>query len=267
MYRSPQYPKMLRSKYPEGFAVLDAALKLGDDFMVATQGSPMDTPTRAVVSTLFARLYNLLGASTILLEEGYGIEAGALTRSLIEHFFDVCYLANRGGANPDALAQRFIDYQHVARYLTIKNAKEAGMTLKPKEYEEAERKRQRHWDKSYGWGKGTHPYDWTGLQPRNKARAGGAEDIYLWLNHHFSGMVHSGPDSWRHHVIEEENTTAFLVGPQDTLITLPIPALGPLFAHAVQQMAGLLGLPGLHSKAVETYRYIEEKVKTMNIEI
>jgi hypothetical protein len=264
MYRNPQYAPQIRAKHSAAFAALDATLRLGDDFMAATRGQVQNTPTHAVVRTVFTRLYNLLAAATILLEEGYGIEAGALTRSFLEYVFDACYLVQQGGANPGALAQRFIDYQYVARYLTVKNAKDAGMTLRPREFQLAEQDCKQYWDSKYQWGKGANAYDWTGLKPQDKARAGGAEEVYLWFNHHFSGMVHSGPDSWRHQVAQEENTTAFCIGPQDTLITLPIPALASLFAQAMQQLAALLHLPDVERKAQETYQFIEEQVRIMN---
>ncbi len=269
MYRVPGYAEQMRSKYRDDFGILDAARVLGDEFMTASGPVPTRRPVEAVLRTLFTRMYNLLGAATILLEEGYGIEAGALTRGLMEHFFDVCYIANQSQSleEADALARRFINHQYVARYLNIKNAKEADMTLRPREYQMAEEERQKHWDNEYGWGKGMYPHDWTGLRPEAKAKAGGAEKIHKWLNHHFSRMVHGGWEAHAQQVIEDEGGKAFLIGQQEALIKLPMPALGILFAHAVQIIAGLLGLHDIEANAAATTRSINERLKTMNMAV
>ncbi len=114
MYRLSDPPKVFRDDFANGFAILDAARALGEAFMIATGSIPVTRPIDVVLRTLFTRMYNLLGAATILAEEGYGIEEGALTRGLMEHYFDIAYIAHQSNTAEEAddLARRFINHQY-----------------------------------------------------------------------------------------------------------------------------------------------------------
>ncbi len=46
-------------------------------------------------------MYNLTCAATILLEEGYGIEAGSLARGLVDDMINVFYITNNNQIDPD----------------------------------------------------------------------------------------------------------------------------------------------------------------------
>lgn len=249
MHRNPAVAAELAAKYAEQFSLLHACIRLGDEYMAAASKGTLDTASKAILNTIFTRIYNNLCAITLVLEEGYGVEAGMLTRGFIEGFFDVCYIVNyrdltRPEIDADYLAQRYVRYQHVAHFLSVEQAVKAGMSVRPDELADAELERQREWDTHYGWkgawkGKGESKFhDWSGLQTETKAERGNVVEVYHWLNRIFSEMVHGGPDAWRLLVDEDEGGhISFLAGPQDLSIELPIPAVGSLFSLAVQLVA------------------------------
>jgi len=271
MYRNPAIAAELAAKYADQFATLQACIQLGDEYMAATTKRTLDTASEAVLNTIFTRMYNNLCAATILLEDGYGVEAGMLTRALLEGFFNVCYIVNFRGCtiankreyDADTLAQRFINFQHADHFFAVENAKEAGATLHDDEYEKAERERQEYWDKEYGWGK-RPPLDWSGLGWRQKARYGGVEEVYVWLHRHFSEMVHGGPAAYRQLIQEDDAGTGYYPGPQDILIDVPIPALGLLFSLAVQLIAEHIELPVMAERAGQVHDAVKH---TFGIEV
>lgn len=269
MYHNPAVTATLRTKYAAGFAVLDACITLGDEFGAAmTTGRTLDTAAEAALGTIFTRFYNTLCAATILLEDGYGIEAGMLTRGFLESFYNIAYITQFHASRVDTkeeidanyLGQRFINYQHVAKYLAVEHAEKAKMTLRPNELADALKERQEQWDAKYGWrAKGEPNFrDWSGLHPEPKAERGNVVDVYLWLNRHFSEMVHGGPDAWRQLVVEEEDNTAFLTGPQDIYIEMPMPALGLLFSLGTQLMAEYMGLDDIAKKAGQVHDEVKQ---------
>ena len=269
-YRLSEVPQDFRDEFPDGFAILDIARVLGNDFMEITKLHTVDHAIKAVVGSLFTRLYNLLLSATILAEEGYGIEEGVITRGVLEIYLDIAYIANQSSNidEADGLARRFISYQYVTKFLSVKNANEAGMSLPRGAYQLAEKERQEHWDSNYGWGKDAYPLDWTGKRPEDKAKAGGPDalSVYQWLNHHFSRMVHGSWDALTHQIIEEEeeDRLTYIIGPQSTLLELPMPALGLLFGQTIQIMGKLLGINEIEAKAEQSLIEMKLKLRTVN---
>src|SRR4051812_15452982 len=93
MPRNPEFAAELGTKYAKQFAVLHSCIRLGDELGTAmTSGRTLDTAGEAALSAIFTRMYNNLCAATILLEEGYGIEAGMLTRGFLESFYNIAYI-------------------------------------------------------------------------------------------------------------------------------------------------------------------------------
>ncbi len=254
--------RRLHAYHARAFAVLDAAIRLGDEFVDATHGTTGSGDVEKVLRILFGRMYNTLTATATLLKLGYGVEAGMLTRAFLESFFNVCYIASAAEADRAKLARRFLDYQWVAQYLNLRNLAKAEAKLPKGALRRAKQEWKDNWVNKYGWDDIRNQLDWSGLKLEEKAHAGNVTPVYKWLNRHFSEMVHGGPDAWQHYVLEKEEKIQFIVGPNDNaLIDFPIPALGHLFGIAVQLLAQVFELPVLVARGEETINLVRRVFK------
>src|SRR5690349_12038462 len=146
-----QFRRRLEITHQEQFRVLDATIALGDTFVAATKGRNASGQFDRMLFIVFGRMYNSLLAASILLRFGYGAEAGILTRTFFEGFFNIRYLFNHDESEREGLAERFFAYQYAARYLTITNMARAGVKLPRRAVKDARRDWQTHWKDKYGW--------------------------------------------------------------------------------------------------------------------
>ena len=264
-YRSAELTRSLRAQYPEGFAILHRAIELGEALHRAKEEQPHDTATKFVIATIAARMFNNLCAATLLLEEGYGVQAGIVARAFLEDYFNIFYIINNQDEDSEALALRFISFQYAERYLQLIDLRAAGIPVSDEEYRYAEEERRQYWDEEYGWNDKDPPRDWSGRSLRRKAVAARAMEAYQWFSRYFNAMVHGSPDAYQPFVIETNHGPRYRTGPQNVLIEFPMPALGYLFTQVARAMAGLFDLPEIQSQAKETGRFIEERLKSINM--
>ncbi len=275
-YRNPNMTKGVVTKYANRFQALFAAMRLGDAFIAAAQGKRKHRPAEVVIGVLFTRAFNNLCASTVLLEEGYPIEASMLTRGLIEDFINICYIAHHNRIPADELAQRFIAYQPVIKYNYFKKARDAGQPVPEERFQEAQEGRKRFTEDYWKPGPYTDRDDWAGLPLWKKSQEAQIElkptgepqdkqlrEIYDLLNPHFSETVHGGPHAWAQLALEDDHTISYRSGPQDIELyyRTAMPALAFLGSQVVKVAAEVYQLPHVQAQVVQTQRLITELLK------
>lgn len=247
------FHRRLQARYARAFSALDATVKLGDDFVAATQGLDLGGAGNRALNIIFARMYTNFEAAAVLLKQGFGVEGGMLTRAFLEGFFNFRYVVSIPEPGRAALAERFFRYGVAARFMNLRTIAKAGGNLPKGELRRAKQEWKDEWVKHYGWDDIPNQLDWSGLKLSDKAEKGQVTPVYRWLNRHFSEMVHCGPDAWQHAVEESGEKTILSYGPaDDRLIELPIPALGYLFCNVVHALAEVFNLPEVLQKADET---------------
>ncbi len=248
-----QFRHCLEKTHSKQFHILETTIALGDAFVAATNGRDTQGDLDRMLFIIFGRMYNSLSAAAILLRFGYGVEAGVLTRTFFEGFFNIRYILSQPDSVREVFAERFFAYQYAARYLTTVSMARAGEKLPKRAVMDARREWRERWVAKYGWDEGRPTLDWSGLSLGKKAEAGNAAAIYKQVNHYFSEMVHSGPDIWQHYVREDNGVNKFIIGPEDNkLIDFPIPVLMQAFCDSVYMLATLFDLSDLMDKAKGT---------------
>lgn len=275
-YRNPTVAKEVVPKYANRFRALYAAMGLGDAFIAAARGERPRSLVENIVGVIFTRAMNNVSASTILLEEGYPVEATMLTRGLIEDLINICYIAHHHHIARDKLAERFVRYQHVIKFDYYRKVKDEGGAVPEDRYREAKEGRRQFQNDYCKQPPYTDLADWSGLPLWKKARyaqvelkpAGEARDeqlreVYELLNPYFSETVHGGPHAWNQVVLEAEDKITYLSGPQDMegAYQLAMPASAFLLSQIVKVAAEVYQLPTVQAQAVQTQRIITELLK------
>lgn len=258
-YRNPAVVRELEVKYAREFAAIRAAIAIGDEFMGGAVGDYPRSSAGMVAGLLFTRAFNALRAALVLLEEGYPIEAGMLTRPLVDTFIDLCYIAYDTRNTPEQLADRFIAYEAVAQYGYYSEAKARGETVPEEKFARAKEGR-REFAEKYKKGQYKGENDWSGLELWKKAQyaqvdavpPGMAGDdqvtrIYSLLRPYLAEAIHGGPLVWRQIVTDEGGKVVYYNGPHDIetatrLVLPPLCFLPPVIVKAAADVFGLLSL-------------------------
>jgi hypothetical protein len=269
-YRDRRLRPRMRRLYPATFAILDSARALGNAYQrESSRQLSADSAIRRVANTLFVRLYNLLCSATILIEEGYSLEANAQVRMMLEILFDAAYIWNTAPVQREAMAQRFIDYQVIAQHRKAERAVELGITIDQTKMDIITKNKEDVWDNVYGKAKNPRELDnWSGLSHYKKAQAGNIEDVYLREYHLLSDVIHNSPEAWRKMVREAEGgSVAYLIGPRERIDDLPALAAAFYFCQTVELLASLRTLQNLQPAIKRAVGRISRRVDDHEREI
>lgn len=237
--------QVLQARYQQFFTTLDRSIALVEKCLGSVVGPVVNTPTRAVSLTIFARMYNTSLAARALLHEGFGIQAGMLARSILEDYINLHYITDNKNIHPDELSRRYIGYQRVIPWKAMRRLRELGHEVDP-EAEEAAMATATAFRREFADGTES---DWSGKSLRSKAMDVQAGVAYLLLQEEFSGLLHGGPASIQKIVQEGQSETALLIGPHDVYIDTPIPALCLFLTGSTKTIARIFDLPELSTSA------------------
>lgn len=217
---------------------LESVLLLGTETSDELNGLRIHRAVEAVVLVLYTRMINGTWAAQVLLERGFGIQAGALTRSVLEDYINLMYITNNNAKPPDVLARRYINFQRVVPYRSAKIIDKIGETVTPEQ--------RRQTNEAVNAFRLDFPdgdlNDWSGRDTRTKALEGGTIERYELLFSEFSNPTHGSPEAWQQSLRETSHGAEYLIGPHDVYIRKPIRALCEILCLAIEVTANLFGL-------------------------
>jgi hypothetical protein len=232
---------ILATKYKDLYEALDRAALLAERTAIAVTTKRSRTNLHKVTLTLFTRMYNTFESCRILLQEGYGLQAGMLTRSVLEDYINLHYITQNKTISPEDLATRYISYQYMIPAKHANILRELGEALSPDQEAYAQEARAAYRARYPKTAASPNDNDWSGKDLKSKAEEAGVKDAYLLLQQPLSALLHGGPTAWSRIVVHEPAAVSYLIGPHDNYISEPVPALCLFLTSSVETIGSVFG--------------------------
>lgn len=236
----------IEHKYGIGFVCIRRCLELGNATFDTLNSQRLTQPVEVATSTIYARMFTTQCAILVLLEHGFGLDAGTLLRSLTDGFINLAYITTSD--NPNELSRRWIQYQKVSHHKYLMLCKKLQIHVEP-HIEQAVLARLEEFKDEFG-DNSTKRHDWSGKDTFSKAQDAGVEDVYLRLYKPFSGVAHIGPEGWVRLVTETRTETIISTTPSFVGIVQVIPGASELFCRATIMLAKVFSLEGIEGQAL-----------------